>query len=99
MRAIAEIAVLDIFLLDAGALDRVLDGVGRHRHWRGNIEPAAAGLRQPGTCIGNDNSFTHFADLPLIPPSMDWTSAPVYRKTLNSGGRKSSNRALVPRRP
>ncbi len=77
MRAIAEIAVLDVVLLDAGALDGVLDGVGRHGHRRGDIEPAAAGLRQPGTCIGNDNSFTHFLDLPLMRPSMDWTSARV----------------------
>jgi hypothetical protein len=77
MRAIAEIAVLDIFLLDAGALDGVLDGVGRHRHRRGDVEPAAAGLRQPGTCIGNDNSFTHLKDLPLMRSSMDWRRARV----------------------
>ena len=29
MGAIAEIAILDIVLVDAGAVDRVLDGVGR----------------------------------------------------------------------
>ncbi len=30
VRAVAEIAVLDILLVDAGALDRVLDRVSRH---------------------------------------------------------------------
>ena len=60
MRAIAEIAVLDIVLVDAGALDGVLDGVGRQRHRRGDVESAAAGLRQPGAGIGNDDGFTHF---------------------------------------
>ena len=60
MGAIAEIAVLDIILVDAGALDGVLDGVGRHRHRRGDVEPAAAGLRQPGSRIRNNNRFTHF---------------------------------------
>ena len=60
MRAIAQIAVLDIFLVDAGALDGVLDGVGRHRHRRGDVEPAAAGFGQSGAGIGNDDGFTHF---------------------------------------
>ena len=77
MRAISEIAVLDVILVDTGARDGVLDGVGRDRHRRGNIEPAAAGLRQPGTCIGNDNSFTHLKDLPLMRSSMDWSRARV----------------------
>jgi len=59
MGAIAEIAILDVVLIYAGALDGVLDGVGRHRHRWGDIEPAAAGLCQPGTRIGNDHGFTH----------------------------------------
>ncbi len=60
MSAIAEIAILDVVLVYAGALHGVLDGVGRHRHRWGDIEPAAAGLRQPGARIGNDDGFTHF---------------------------------------
>ena len=68
MGAIAEIAVLDVILVDAGALHGVLDGVGCHRHRRSDVEPAAAGLRQPGSRIRNNNRFTHFLDLPLKRP-------------------------------
>src|SRR6185436_3476607 len=97
MGTIAEIAILDIFLFDAGALDGVLDGVGRHRHRRGDVEPAAAGLCQPGTSIGNDNSFTHFEDLPLMQPV--WTGvASVCSKNPNSGPRKRRESASVPSR-
>jgi hypothetical protein len=69
MRAISEVAILDVILVHAGALDGVLDGVGRHRHRWGNIEPAAPGFCQPGTGIRNDNGFTHFF-LPLRWPIM-----------------------------
>jgi hypothetical protein len=65
MRAIAEIAILDIFLVDASALDGVLDGMGRHRHRRSDIEPAAAGFCQPGAGIRNDDGFTHFFGSPF----------------------------------
>jgi ribosome maturation factor RimP len=58
-----------------GAVHGVLDGVGRQRHRRGDVEPAAAGLCQPRTCIGNDDSFTHLKDLPLIRSSMEWSRA------------------------
>src|SRR6266478_5224224 len=47
----------------------VLDGVGRHRHRWGNIEPAAPGFCQPGAGIRNNNGFTHFF-LPLRWPIM-----------------------------
>jgi hypothetical protein len=60
MRAIAEIAVLDIFLLDAGALDGLIDGLGRDLHRRGDVEPAATGFCQPGSGVGNDDGFTQF---------------------------------------
>ena len=69
MRAIAEIAILNVFLVYAGALHGVLDGVGRHGHWGGDVEPAASGFRQSGTGIGNNNGFTHFF-LPLRWPIM-----------------------------
>src|ERR1700738_1872990 len=46
--AVPEIAVFDIFLVDAGARDRVLDRVGRQGHRWGNVEPAPPGFRQ--TC-------------------------------------------------
>src|SRR5437899_1921820 len=59
MGAIAEIAVLDIVLLDTGAVDRMMDGVGCERHRRRDVEPAAAGLRQACARIGNDDGFTH----------------------------------------
>src|ERR1700737_1764155 len=70
VRAIAEIAILDVVLLYTGALDGVLDGMGRHGHRWGDIEPAAAGFRQPGTGIRNNDGFTHFFDLPLNGPIM-----------------------------
>src|SRR3979490_1487613 len=41
MRAIAEIAILDILLVDAGAFHGVLDGVRGHGHRRGDVEPTA----------------------------------------------------------
>lgn len=47
MGAIAEIAILDIFLVDAGAVDGVLDRVGRQRHRWGDIEPAAPSFARP----------------------------------------------------
>ncbi len=59
MRAIAEIAILDIVLVHAGALDRVLDGMPGQRHRRGDVESATAGLRQAGARVGNDYGFTH----------------------------------------
>src|SRR6185437_15569422 len=57
--AIAEIAILDILLVDAGALHGMLDGMRRHAHGRGDVESAAAGFREPGARIGNDDGFTH----------------------------------------
>src|SRR5581483_7366988 len=68
--AIAEITILDILLVDAGTLDRVLDGMRRHAHGRGDIESAATGFRQPGARIGNDYGFTHVSlpvRLPILP--------------------------------
>src|SRR5204862_5992543 len=62
--AIAEIAVLDIVLGDAGALDGVLDRMSGQRHRRGDVESAASGLGQTRAGIGNDDGFTHFS-LPL----------------------------------
>src|SRR5262245_62263489 len=64
MGAIAEIAVLDIVLGNAGAVDGVLDGMRGQRHRRGDVESAAAGLGQTRAGIGNDYGFTHFS-LPL----------------------------------
>ena len=97
MRAVAEVAVLDEVLVDAGALDGMLDRVGRHRHRRGDVEPAAAGLCQPRSCIGNDNSFTHFADPPLMRPV--WTGPhPMCSENPNSGGRKRQETPSIPRR-
>src|SRR6185437_14735658 len=59
MRAITEIAVLDIILGDAGAFDRMLDSVRGHAHGRGDVESAAAGFGEPGARIGYDDGFTH----------------------------------------
>src|SRR6185437_13125208 len=64
MGAIAEITILDIILVDAGALHRMLDGVRRHGHRRGDVESAAGGFCEPGARIGNDDGFTH-ASLPF----------------------------------
>ena len=61
--AVAEIAILDVILVDAGPLDGVLDRMRRHRHRRRDVEPAAAGLREARAGIGNDDGFTHFFDL------------------------------------
>src|SRR5437660_11309618 len=65
MRAVAEVAILDVVLVHLGAIDRVLDGVGCHRHRRGDVESAATGFRQPRTGIRNNDGFTHFFALPL----------------------------------
>ena len=60
-----DMVVLDEMPVIRGiALHRVLDGMGRHRHRRGDVEPAAAGFCQPGTGIGNDDGFTHFFGSP-----------------------------------
>ena len=47
VRDVAHVAVFDIGLVDAGALDGVLDGVRRDGHRRSDIESAAAGFREP----------------------------------------------------
>jgi hypothetical protein len=69
MRTVAKVAILNVVLFYSGALNGVLDGMGRHRHRRGDIEPAATGFRQPGTGIRNNDGFTHFY-LPLSWPIM-----------------------------
>ena len=99
MGAIAEIAVLDVFLVDAGALHGVLDGVGRHRHRRSDVEPAAAGLRQPGSRIRNNDRFTHFLDLPLkrpVCPAIDCKRREISLKAAKYRLLRGSNSPPVP---
>jgi hypothetical protein len=59
VRHIADEAILDRFLFDPGALDRVLHRVRRHGDGGGDVETAAARLGQPSAGIGNDDGFTH----------------------------------------
>src|SRR6185437_6703516 len=79
--AIAEIAILDIILVDAGAFHRVLDGMRRHAHGRGDVESAAAGFREPCARIGYDNGFTHVS-LPVRIASSGVSWAPPYTHIL-----------------
>ena len=61
--AVAEVDVLDGFGLDARLRHRVADGVGRHGHRWGDVEPAPTRLGESGAGVADDHGFTHGATL------------------------------------
>ena len=70
--------VLDLLRIDPRAAHGVRNGVSQHRHVRGIVKAAAAGLGQPGACIGNDDCLAHAGLLLLLKLAENAASVPVF---------------------